>query len=77
MTEPSTLGRRAQNRLIRREFEEARAYGLKQRHARKLQYLADTAAHQDCQCEDESVHRHRCSYDDVISLLSASVRENP
>lgn len=76
MTEQSTLGRRAQNRLIRHEFEEARAYGLQRRHARKLQYLKE-AARQACQCESLSMHRHTCSYDDVIGLLSASVPDNP
>ncbi|MTD56774.1 hypothetical protein [Amycolatopsis pithecellobii] len=71
MTDATAMDRRAQNRLIRHEFEEARAHGLKQRHAMKLRHLTEAGARQDCRCEERSVHRHRCSYDDVIGLLSA------
>jgi hypothetical protein len=75
MTEPTTMGRRARNRLIRIELDEARSHGLARRHVMKLRHLADAADAQTCQCEEQAVHRHACSYDDVIGLLSASVPE--
>jgi hypothetical protein len=74
MTELSTMGRGAQNRLVRRELDEARSHGLRRRHAMKLRHLAAAAA-EICRCEEQSVHRLTCSYDDVIELLSASVPE--
>ncbi|GAB3008885.1 hypothetical protein GCM10017788_52480 [Amycolatopsis acidiphila] len=74
MTEPSIMGRRAQNRLVRLELNEARSHGIAQRHALKLRRLR-AAVGESCQCEVQSVHRHACSYDDVICLLSASIPE--
>lgn len=74
MTELSAVGRRAQNRLIRLELNEARSHGVARRHVIKLSRLAAAAA-ENCRCDQQSVHRHVCSYDDVIGLLSASLPE--
>lgn len=72
MTELSTMGRCAQHRIVRHELAEARSHGLERRHATKLQHLSNATAG-SCHCEQQSLHRHTCSYDDVIGLLSASV----
>lgn len=74
MTEQTTMSRRARNRIVRLELDEPPRLGHGRRHAMKLRHLAEAGAGHDCRCEehDPVVHRHACSYDDVISLLSAT-----
>jgi hypothetical protein len=76
MTEPTTLDRRARN-LVRLELDDARDHGLGRRHAMKLRRLAEAGAAPGCRCDEQHplLHRHACSYDDVISLLSATAPE--
>jgi hypothetical protein len=71
MTEPTTMARRARNRLVHPELDEARGHGLVSRHAMRLRHLAEAGAGHSCR-GDECQHRHTCSYDDVISLFSAT-----
>jgi hypothetical protein len=67
MTEQTLTGRRTRNQTSRLALDEARAHGLAQRHLRKLMRLA---RNRTCDCPD--VHRHSCSYADVLRHLESS-----
>ncbi|MDQ0377676.1 hypothetical protein [Amycolatopsis thermophila] len=66
MTEQTLPGRRGRNQTTRLAFDEARGHGLARRHLRKLMRLA---RHNPCRCPE--VHRHTCSYGDVLRTLQS------
>ncbi|TNC28599.1 hypothetical protein [Amycolatopsis alkalitolerans] len=68
MTKQTTLGDSAQNRLAHLGVDDGR-------HAATARHLAESFVHKECRCDELPMHRHSCSYDDVISLLSASAPE--
>ncbi|GHE97700.1 hypothetical protein GCM10017786_33100 [Amycolatopsis deserti] len=67
MTEQTLPGRRNRNQATRLALAEARQRGLARRHLRKLMRLAHD---QPCRCGE--VHRHVCSYPDVVRALDST-----
>ncbi|UQS22241.1 hypothetical protein L1857_05095 [Amycolatopsis thermalba] len=65
MTEQTLPGRRTRNQTTHLALAEAREHGLARRHLRKLMRLAHN---KPCHCTE--VHRHTCSYPDVVHALN-------
>lgn len=66
MTEQTLSGRRNRNNATRLALIEAHDRGLARRHLLKLTRLAD----RPCRCGE--VHRHACSYPDVVRALDST-----
>ncbi|NIH85827.1 hypothetical protein [Amycolatopsis granulosa] len=66
MTGQTISRRRTSNQATRPAFDDARQHGLAQRHLRKLIRVA-----QDNPCRCGGVHRHTCSYGDVVHALDS------
>ena len=66
MTEQTLPGRRIRNQATHLALAEARERGLARRHLRKPMRLADQHL---CHCGE--VHRHTCSYADVMRTLDS------